>query len=171
MLKQRKPSISVFVMGILPAEETSWGRESRIDEVNSILEGACSTRDFLFVGPGVHWRGSYWGINRSLFFDGLHMSKKGNVMLGKMYENVLDRKRKRIVIDEKSHIHTTPSPLTHVMMDGVAVILPKKHGISLGIGKKMKTTNSIRMKKKNIIKMMKNSYTQIWKTERRSSRS
>ena len=55
-LRQRSPSMSVIVMGILPAVETGWGRESRIEEVNSILEGACSQRGFLFVRQGVQWR-------------------------------------------------------------------------------------------------------------------
>ena len=85
-LLQRHPWISVIIMGILPAEETSWGRMSRINQINVALKQLCLNSGFLYIEPGNCWRDSQCDINRNLFWrDGLHLNKRGNQALAKSY--------------------------------------------------------------------------------------
>ena len=35
-LRERHTLMSIIIVGILPAEETNWGRKSRIEQVNNI---------------------------------------------------------------------------------------------------------------------------------------
>ena len=65
-LRERHPLMSIIIMGILPTEETIWGRKSRIEQVNSLLKKSCSSQGFLFVEAAGCWRDSSGDINRSL---------------------------------------------------------------------------------------------------------
>ena len=68
-LKQRHPSISIIIIGILPAAETFRGRNSRIEQVNALLKQSCSTHGFLFVEQASCWRDLSSGdINQSLYW-------------------------------------------------------------------------------------------------------
>ena len=86
-LKQRSALISVIIVGILPAAEAFRGRNSMIDQVNSLLREACSINGFLYVEPGSCWRDLDSGeINQSLYWrDGLHLNKHGCNMLASIY--------------------------------------------------------------------------------------
>ena len=55
-LKERHHWISIIIMGILPTVETFRGRNSRIMQINSLLEKACESRGFLFFGQASCWR-------------------------------------------------------------------------------------------------------------------
>ena len=52
-LRERHPLMSIIISGILPAEETNWGRKSRIEQVNNILKELCSSCGFLFIEQDV----------------------------------------------------------------------------------------------------------------------
>ena len=92
-LQERHPMMSIIIMGILPAEETFWGRKSQIVEVNTLLKEYCLSRGFLFIEQVGHWGDpSSDDLNRSLYWrDGLHLSKKGCNMLAKMYADNIVR--------------------------------------------------------------------------------
>ena len=77
-LRERHPLTSIIIMGILPAEETIWGRKSRIEQVNSLLKEYCSSPGFLFGEAADCWKDSSGNINQSLFWkDGIHLNKNG----------------------------------------------------------------------------------------------
>ena len=40
---------SIAIMAILPAAETGWARESRIKQVNILIEKGCAERGFLYL--------------------------------------------------------------------------------------------------------------------------
>ena len=50
-LRERHPLMSIIIIGILPAEETIWGRKSQVEQVNCLLKEFCSSHGFLFVEP------------------------------------------------------------------------------------------------------------------------
>ena len=88
-LKERNPSISIIIMGILHAAETFRDRNSRIEQVNVLLKQSCSTHGFLYVEQASCWRDLNSGdINPSLYWrDGLHLNKHGCEMLASLYSN------------------------------------------------------------------------------------
>ena len=89
-LRERHPLMSIIIMGIIPAEETFWGRKSRIEQVNSLLKESCSTHGFQFVEQAGCWSDANGDINRSLYFkDGLHLVKKGCTKLAKIYTDAI----------------------------------------------------------------------------------
>ena len=90
-LRERHPLRSNSIAGILPAEETNWGRTSRIEQVNNILKELCSSCGFLFIEQDACWRDHSGNINQNLFWrDGLHLNKRGCELLKYMYINAIN---------------------------------------------------------------------------------
>ena len=82
--------MSIIIVGILPAEETIWGRKSRVEQVNCLLKEFCSSHGFLFVKPAGCWRDSSGDINRSLYWkDGLW------IIFNHIYNDIYDRKKRK----------------------------------------------------------------------------
>ena len=117
-LKQRSALISVIIVGILPAAEAFRGRNSMIDQVNSLLREACSINGFLYVEPGSCWRDLDSGeINQSLYWrDGLHLNKRGCDMLASIYAKAINQTNQTIsnvIKDQPSKINSLPPMIHH----------------------------------------------------------
>ena len=110
-LRERHPLMSIIIVGILPAEETIWGRKSRVEQVNCLLKEFCSSRGFLFVEPTGCWRDSSGDINQSLYRkDGLHLNKSGCNSLGRIYAIKAIKNCQPPTHCRSSQIICTPSP-------------------------------------------------------------
>ena len=89
-LRESHP-LSIVIAGILPAEETNWGRKSRIEQVNNILKKLCSSRGFLIIEQDICWRDHSDNKNQHLFWRyGLHLNKRGCELLKNMYVNPIN---------------------------------------------------------------------------------
>ena len=62
-LCRKNPLMSVIIMGILPAGQTAWGRNSRIQKVNSLLKKLSAIHGFLFIEQEGNWLSSSGKIN------------------------------------------------------------------------------------------------------------
>ena len=115
-LKQRCPWMSIAIMAILPAAETDWGRESRIAQVNTLIEKGCAERGFLFVPQDVRcWRDDSGEMKSDLLFDGLHLSYSGLKMLGSIYHETISKcfthHRERKLLEKSNPIEPVPEPV------------------------------------------------------------
>ena len=98
-LRERHPSISIVIMGVLPTDAVQYCCNDKINHLNNILRDMSALHNMAFITTNEFWEEDT--INKKYFWrDGLHLNKRGCKLLASIYLNA-------IKLNQPSHFQST----------------------------------------------------------------